>query len=68
MSFGFGVSDFVLVASLTIALHKAFKNAPKEFVEISHQLQSLNMVIAETQRTGRGITIAFEPEWSETSA
>jgi hypothetical protein len=47
MSFGFGVGDFVTVSSLTIALYKAFKNAPVEFVEISHQLQSLHIVIAE---------------------
>jgi hypothetical protein len=47
MSFGFGVGDFVTVSSLTIALYKAFKNAPIEFVEISHQLQSLHIVIAE---------------------
>ena len=47
MSFGFGVGDFVTVSSLTIVLYKAFKNAPIEFVEISHQLQSLHIVIAE---------------------
>lgn len=47
MSFGFSVGDFVALSTLTISLYRSFKNTPGEFSEISQQLQSLHIVIAD---------------------
>jgi hypothetical protein len=47
MSFGFSVGDFIILSTLTISLYRSFKNAPGEFSEISGQLQSLHIVIAD---------------------
>ena len=47
MSFGFGLGDFVTLSALTVSLYRSFKNAPGEFHEVSRQLQSLHIVIAD---------------------
>jgi ankyrin repeat protein len=47
MSFGFGIGDFVTLSTLTVSLYRSFKCAPDEFSEISRQLQSLHIAIAE---------------------
>lgn len=45
--FGFGVGDFMAVGTLVLSLYKAFKNAPGEFNEISRELQSFYIVVAD---------------------
>lgn len=49
MSFGFGVSDFVTVGTLTLQIYRSFKGAPAEFAEISRQLSSFHIVIHDIQ-------------------
>ncbi|KAH7363838.1 hypothetical protein BKA65DRAFT_532551 [Rhexocercosporidium sp. MPI-PUGE-AT-0058] len=47
MSFGFGVGDFLAVGKLSIHLWRSFKDAPKEFAEVSRELSSINIVIVD---------------------
>ncbi|KAH7417539.1 hypothetical protein BKA64DRAFT_658149 [Cadophora sp. MPI-SDFR-AT-0126] len=47
MSFGFGVGDFIAVGKLSIHLWRSIKDAFGEFVEISRELSSINIVIAD---------------------
>ncbi|KUJ21457.1 uncharacterized protein LY89DRAFT_610019, partial [Mollisia scopiformis] len=47
MSFGFGVGDFITVSTLTLKLYRSFKGAPGEFQELSRQLESLHIVLAD---------------------
>ncbi|KAK0119293.1 hypothetical protein ONS95_008140 [Cadophora gregata] len=45
MSFGIGVGDILKVSELALALWKACSEAPKEFSDLSHQLNSLQKVL-----------------------
>jgi hypothetical protein len=47
MSLGFGVGDFITLSKITLMLYKAFKDAPGEFSEISRELHSFYIVVAD---------------------
>jgi hypothetical protein len=49
MSFGFGVGDFLTVIQLTWNVSKACKEAPKHFQDISSEVNSLHIVLKETE-------------------
>lgn len=49
MSFGFGVGDFLAVSKLSIQLWRSFKDAPAEFVEVSRELSSINVMLLDIQ-------------------
>ncbi|KAH8744239.1 hypothetical protein F5882DRAFT_387705 [Hyaloscypha sp. PMI_1271] len=46
MSFGFGVGDFITVSGLALKLYTNFKDAPGQLSEISRQLQSFHIAVA----------------------
>ncbi|KAI7778806.1 hypothetical protein LA080_001587 [Diaporthe eres] len=45
MSFGFGVGDFLAVLKLANEVRKQFANAPKEFTDISDDIESLSLAL-----------------------
>jgi ankyrin repeat protein len=47
MSFGFSIGDFVALSSLALKLYRDFKGAPGEFAQISRDLQSSHILIAD---------------------
>lgn len=47
MSFGYSVGDFVTIIQLTYKVYKSCKSAPAEFVDLSHQLSSLHIILHE---------------------
>lgn len=47
MSLGYGAGDFLALASLTLKLYKGFKDAPGEFAQISRELHSFHIVVAD---------------------
>ncbi|PVH78863.1 hypothetical protein DL98DRAFT_590013 [Cadophora sp. DSE1049] len=58
MSFGFGVGDFLAVGKLSIHLWRSIKDAPGEFAEVSRELSSINIVIADlTDQAGSQISL-----------
>lgn len=49
MSFGFGVSDFELIAKYSWKVYKAYKGASSDFEEISRETLSLHVVMKELE-------------------
>jgi len=47
MSFGFSIGDFVALSSLALKLYRDFKDAPGEFAQISRDLQTSHILIAD---------------------
>ncbi|KAL5321187.1 hypothetical protein ACEPPN_011999 [Leptodophora sp. 'Broadleaf-Isolate-01'] len=56
MSFGFSVGDFLAVGKLSIRLWRSFKDAPQEFAEVSRELSSVNIVIADLSDQAGSLT------------
>ncbi|KAI9763085.1 MAG: hypothetical protein M1840_000932 [Geoglossum simile] len=47
MSFGFGISDFIKLSEIAIAVVKKYRSAPDEYQTLKHEVESLGLTLGD---------------------
>jgi len=62
MSFGFGVGDFLAVSKLALDVYTGYKDAPKDFQNISDEIKSLHIIVDRHKDEFRDKTLSSDEE------
>jgi hypothetical protein len=62
MGFGYSVADFVTLGELAWKVYKSCKDAPKSFIDLSHEVLSLSAVLKEAEETFSGQTLPLKTQ------
>ncbi|RPB21250.1 hypothetical protein L211DRAFT_790752 [Terfezia boudieri ATCC MYA-4762] len=62
MSFGFGIGDILAVSRLALDVYSAYKDAPEDFRNISHEIKSLHIIVDRHKDNFRDKTLNMDEE------
>ncbi|RPB18670.1 hypothetical protein L211DRAFT_831360 [Terfezia boudieri ATCC MYA-4762] len=62
MSFGFGIGDILAVSRLALDVYSAYKDAPEDFRNISHEIKSLHIIVDRHKDEFRDKTLNLDEE------